>query len=138
MKITNILLASFLLISSFSGFAAEIPAENDKDKTEKIFTSKDKDFLQQWHYKEVLKMDLDEKELQTYFTVLNSFTYKMSRLGLPQYEYTDVERNKKFDELSNKLDATMKDILSPSNFSIHQESFDTIKEIVYEKRNWKE
>src|SRR5690606_37771354 len=117
------------------GFASEISGENDKDKTEKIFTSKDKDFLQQWHYKEVLKMDLNEKEIQTYFTVLNNFTYKMSRLGLPQYEYTDAERNKKFVELSNKLDATMKDILSPSNFSIHHESFNTIKEIVYEKRN---
>ena len=83
-------------------------------------------------------MDLNEKDRDEYFSRLNQYTYKMSRLGLPQYLYTDAERKFKFDELVDKLDAAMKNILSESNYIIHEESFDKIKHIVYERRNWEE
>ncbi|QAA82030.1 hypothetical protein EI546_09975 [Aequorivita sp. H23M31] len=81
-------------------------------------------------------MDITEKERDNYFAVLNSYTYKLSKLGSPKFEYTDAERNQKFDALADKLKLEMAEILSPENFEIHFESFGKIKKLVYQKRHW--
>lgn len=138
MKLQHIILAGILLLTSLNGFSFVISDGNENNKTEKIFTSKDKDFLQQWHYDQILKMDLSEKERSAYFSNLNTYTYKMSKLGLPKFGYSNAERKLKFDELSDKLDALMKTTLSSKNYDIHQKTFDKIENIVYEKRNWEE
>lgn len=112
----------------------EIPRETINEKTVEIFTSKDKDFMQLWHYDQVLKMDLSEAGRDTYFSVLNTYTYKMSKLGLVKYQYTDSERKLEFDKLVDKLDSNMKNILSLGNYIIHCESFNKIEQIIYKKR----
>lgn len=139
MTTKHFILASIFFLLSLNTFANEANIELDvNDKNGKIFTTKDKDFLQQWHYNQVLQMDLNEEDLYDYFATLNQYTYKMSRLGLPKYQLTDAERKQKFDELVDKLDASMNKALSPSNYIIHLESFNKIEQIVYEKRNWEE
>lgn len=139
MRTKHFILASLLFFLSFNTFAKEVNINLDgNDVTEEVFTAKDKDFLQQWHYNQVSRMDLHEEGLYDYFAILNQYTYKMSRLGLPKYQLTDAERKQKFDELAEKLDASMKKELSPKNYIIHLESFNKIEEIVYEKRNWME
>lgn len=139
MTTKHFIITSILLVLTLNIFANEVNISLVvNDDTEDIFTSKDKDFLQQWHYDQVLKMDLSEDEHDEYLSMLNNYTYKMSKLGLSKYQYTSVERKHKFDELADKLDMLMKHILSPSNYAIHQESFDQIENIVYEKRNWEE
>ncbi|WP_026451542.1 hypothetical protein [Aequorivita capsosiphonis] len=139
MKSKHFLIASLLFLLSLNVFASEATIALDiHDKDGEIFTAKDKDFLQQWHYKQVLKMKITEKDRDEYFSRLNQFTYKMSRLGLPEYHYTDAERKHEFERLVDKLDAVMKNTLSPSNYIIHHKSFDRIEDIVYEKRNWEE
>lgn len=139
MRTKPFILLNILFLLTLNAFANKMDVELDiNDKTEEIFTSKDKDYLQLWHYEEVLKMDINEEDCDEYFSRLNQYTYKMSRLGLPEYNYTDAERKYKFDELADKLDASMKKTLSPSNYIIHHESFDKIEHIVYEKRNWED
>ena len=139
MKTKHLILASIISFFTLNSFAKEANYEAEKDgKTLEIFTSKDKDFLQLWHYDEVLKMDLSEAERDTYFSVLNTYTYKMSKLGFSDYYFTDSERKHEFEKLVDQLDAIMKNTLSPSNFVIHDESFDKIEHIVYEKRNWED
>ncbi len=130
---------SILFLLALNVFSNEIYVNvNLNDDRVESFTSKEKDFLQLWHYDQVLKMDLNEQDRDEYFSMLNQYTYKMSRLGLPQYHNTDAERKFKFDELADKLDASMKKTLSKGNYIIHHESFDQIEHIVYKKRNWYE
>lgn len=139
MKINHTFLAGLLFLFSFNVFATNLTTVLDiHEKNGEIFTAKDKDYLQQWHYDQVLKMGLSEKDRDEYFTILNRFTYKMSRLGLSKYHYTSTERKNKFDELAEKLDAEMKNKLTPDNYAIHQSSFNKIESIVYEKHNWEE
>lgn len=139
MKTRHIIITGLLFLFTFTTFAKEGNMEFEvNDTEEKIFTSKDKDYLQQWHYEQILKMDISEKERDNYFAVLNNYTYKMSKLGSPKFDYTDAERNQKFDALAEKLKVEMKENLSPENFQIHYESFGKIKELVYEKRHWEE
>lgn len=92
----------FLLLFS-NGFAQEKMVDQKTNDSEQIFTSKDKDYLQLWYYEQLLKMDLNEESRDGYLSLLNYYTYKMSRLGLPKYKLTDSERKKKFDELVVKL-----------------------------------
>ncbi len=139
MRIIQFILASTISLFTLNTFANEIfDAPESERKTEEIFTSKDKDYLQLWHYDQVLKMKLSEGVRGHYFSVLNTYTYKMSKLGLPKYQYTDSERKHEFDKLSDKLDVIMKRTLSPANYLIHHDSFGKIEHIVYQKRNWEE
>lgn len=131
-----ILLFSILFSFSLNSLAQEKTADENPFETELIFTSQDKDYLQLWHYEQVLQMDLNQEGRDNYLSLLNYYTYKMSRLGLKKYGYTDAERNAKFDGLVDDLNADMKDLLSPADYKIHKESFKKIEKLVKDKRNW--
>lgn len=118
-----ILFLNILLCFNLNAFAQEKTADENPFETEIIFSSQDKDNLQFWHYEQVLKMKLNEEGRDNYLSLLNYYTYKMSRLGLKKYGYTEAERKMKFDKLVDALNADMKDLLSPANYGIHKESF---------------
>lgn len=132
-----IILLSIIISFSLNTVAQENQNEKDEYETAIIFSPQDKDYLQLWHYEQVLQMDLDAAGRDNYLSLLNYYTYKMSRLGLKKYGYTDAERKNKFDALVNNLDADMKDLLNPGDYKIHKESFKKIEKLVYDKRNWK-
>lgn len=136
MKTRHSILISILLLLTLNAFAKDLSIKEDNHKPEEIFTSKDKDFLQLWHYDQILKMELNEKDRDEYFSRLNQYTFNMSSLGLAKYSFTDHERQQAFKNLADKLDADMKKYLSPENYTIHLETFNKIEHIVYEKRNW--
>lgn len=139
MKTKHLIFASIIALFTLNTFATESTIESDsEEKCGEIFTSKDKDYLQLWHYDQVLKMELNELERDNYYAVLNNYTYKMSKLGSPKFQYTTSERKREFEKLSDKLDGIMKSTLSSNDYKIHHESFDKIEHIVYEKRNWEE
>lgn len=81
-------------------------------------------------------MDLNQEGRDDYLSLLNYYTYKMSRLGLKKYGYTDAERKAKFDGLVDDFNEDMEDLLSPADYKIHQESFKKIEKLVYDKRDW--
>ncbi len=85
MRTKPFILLSTLFLLALNVFANETHVKLDiNDEIVEIFTSKDKDFLQLWHYDQVLKMDMNEQDRDEYFSILNQYTYKMSRLGLAQ------------------------------------------------------
>lgn len=136
MRTKQFILASIITLLSLSLFAKEMDINELGDKTEEVFTAKDKDILQQWHYEQILEMDLNEEQRDAYHARLSQYTFKMSSLGLPKYDYTDAERKQKFKKLVAKLDVTMKDLLNDNNYAIHKETFNEILEMVYERRDW--
>lgn len=131
-----IVLLSIIFGFSLNTLAQEKPYQKDEYVTAIIFSPQDKDYLQLWHYEQVLQMTLDQQGRDNYLALLNYYTYKMSRLGLAKYNYTDSERKEKFDDLVNNLNADMKDLLSASDYKIHKESFKKIEKLVYDKREW--
>lgn len=136
MKTKQFILASIFSLLSLSLFAKETAIDELGDKTEEVFTAKDKSFLQQWHYDQVLRMELNEEQRDAYHARLSQYAFKMSSLGLPKYSYTNTERKQKFNKLVEELDITMKDLLSSNNYAIHQEAFNQILDMVYVKRDW--
>lgn len=133
----NFTLLNIFFLIGFASIAQNGVVEKVDDEKEFIFTSKDKDYLQYWHYEQILQMDLTENGRDGYLSLLNYYTYKMSRLGLSKYGYTDAERKTKFDALVIKLNGEMKDLLNTHDYKIHEESFKKIIKLVYDKRNWK-
>lgn len=109
----------------------------ESTENEQLFTDKDKDFFQLWYYDQVLKMQLDEEARGDYLALLQYYTFKMTRLGLAKYNYTDAEQKMKFDQLVKKMNAEMMDYLSNANYMIHKQSFTKIEDAVYKKKNWK-
>ena len=138
MKTTFIISLSILLSLTLSVSAKELNFNDLNDDNKEIFTSKDKTFLQLGHYDEVLKMNLSEEATDEYFSRLYQYTFQMSRLGSDKFSYTSSERKNEFDKLVYKLEADMKNNLSPNNYKIHQKWFAQIENLIYEKRAWEE
>ncbi|MDC7998052.1 hypothetical protein [Gilvibacter sediminis] len=135
MKIIKLLCLFLALLALPTSLAAQDESA-EAQQYEPIFTDKDKSFLRLWYYEQVLKMNLEEDQQDDYYTLLTFYTYKMTKLALPKYGYTDAEQKQKFDELTARLNADMKDFLSPENYKIHVESFSNIMDKVYAKRGW--
>ncbi|MCG2429809.1 hypothetical protein [Aequorivita xiaoshiensis] len=132
----SFLIIGISLLINFTSLAQNAEVANEDNINEEIFSSKDKDYLQYWHYEQILQMDLTEGERDGYLSLLNYYTYKMSSLGSSKYNYTDSERKTKFDALVVKLNKEMKELLNPHDYNIHEDSFKKIIQLVYNKRGW--
>ena len=136
MKKSLFLLLLLISVSSFGQVNTLDEIDTLATTQKRLFTPKDKDFLQLWYFDQVLKMQLKETQRDDYLGLLTYYTYKMGRLSLPKYKFTDVEMKVRFDELVVGLNDEMKDYLSPENFAIHVESFSKIESLIYKKRGW--
>lgn len=101
-----------------------------------LLTPKDKDFLQLWFYEQVLKMSLDSTGRDDYASLLTYYTYRMSRITLPKYGFTEAEQREEFDRLVRELNNEMEDFLNHADYKIHMDSFGKIEDLVYKKRGW--
>ena len=81
-------------------------------------------------------MDLDQEGVDDYSSLLLYYTYKMGRLRLAKYNYSDSEMKAEFDRLVVQLNLEMKDFLSDKDYDIHIESFKLIEDVVYKKKKW--
>lgn len=135
-KIKFLLVLSLLIVSPAIAVAQISTKKSDTQKWERLFTDKDRDFLQLWYYEQMLEMDLDEDERYDYLAVLHFYTYKMGHLTHPKYNYSEAELKQKFDELVAKINVEMKDYLNDKNFNIHQKNFGRIVELIYQKKGW--
>ena len=79
----SLLIIGISLLINFTSLAQNAEVANENDKNEEIFSSKDKDYLQYWHYEQILQMDLTEDERDGYLSLLNYYTYKCLALAHP-------------------------------------------------------
>lgn len=138
MKQLKYLLCAIALLAAVQVSAQEKETEPEiaPDGRQLLFTSKDKDFLQLWFYEQVLKMSLDSEGRDDYASLLTYYTYRMSRITLPKYEYTEAEQKEEFDRLARQLDEEMQDFLNEKDYQVHLESWTKIEDKVYQKRGW--
>lgn len=138
MKQLKYLLCVIALLAAVQVSAQEKETEPEiaPDGRQLLFTSKDKDFLQLWFYEQVLKMSLDSEGRDDYASLLTYYTYRMSRITLPKYEYTEAEQKEEFDRLARQLDEEMQDFLNEKDYQVHLESWTKIEDKVYQKRGW--
>ncbi len=135
MKIAKSLIIITLILATSFNMSAQ-NSDVEAVENEKLFTSKDKDFIQLWYHEQILKMDLDQVGRDDYASLLLYYTYKMGRLKLAKYNYTDSEMKERFDDLVDRLNVEMKENLSDKNYGIHLDSFKAIENVVYEKKKW--
>jgi hypothetical protein len=130
----KILFVLTLLITFSAPAFAQIATE--PVARERLFTDKDRDFLQLWYHEQMQQMDMDEEGRYDYLALLNYHTYKMGQLTHPKNNYTDSEQKELFDLQVEKLSAEMKDFLSKEDYEIHQANFGRIVELIYNKKGW--
>ena len=132
------ILAAIALVSTLQLSAQEKDSEPRiaPDGRQLLLTSKDKDFLQLWFYERMLEMSLDPQGREDYSSLLTYYTYRMGRITLPKYEYTEAEQQAEFDRLVREMNKEMHDFLSKEDYKIHVESFTKIEEMLYKKRGW--
>jgi hypothetical protein len=81
-------------------------------------------------------MGLSEKVNEEYNRIFYNYIYDMSRLDDKDRGLTDEEIRTQFDELIDKMNAEMKNLLSTEQYIQHLENFGEIVRRSYEKINW--
>ena len=124
------------LILILSLFIAGTSVSSSQEYTKKnrkvnIFTSEEKDNLQQWYHHEIDKIGFNQEEEDEYFSVLTYYVVKMARLDDKDKDFTKEELKIEAEKLLAKQDAELKLALSAEQYAKHQEIFGEFIRAVY-------
>jgi hypothetical protein len=140
MKITKLFILSVISVISFNNLNAQkLNAEQKERENNKvnIFSSEEKDNLQQFYTDEVNKMKLSDEKREEYYNILLFHTYDMSRLDDKDKDYSENEINKKFNNILDTMNSKMKAFLTPEQYVLHLETFSKIIYSVNRKKSLK-
>lgn len=137
MKSFEIVLSTAFSLLAICVFSQENGAKQNEKNQHKvnIFTSEEKDALQNFYADEVNKMKMSDEKEEEYYNILLYHTYSMSRLDDKDKGYSENEITKKFNILQGKMNTKMKALLSQEQYVIHLETFSKILYSVNRKRN---
>ena len=127
--IALITLAFFLTLSA--GYSQE---SREEDPKVQIFTHEEKANLQIWFNEERKRMQLSEEQESEYNSILGYYIAKISRLDDKDQDLTEAEFKAKLNEYLSRQEAEMKEMLTPQQFTIHQEIYGEFLRSAY--RRW--
>jgi hypothetical protein len=135
----RVLLFSFLVVlytsASFSQVNKQKQIQREKDKVT-IFTPEERSNLQLWFYDQTQLMGLTEETNIEYERIFYTYIYQMSRLNDKDKDYSDEEINDLFEQLVDKMNVEMKQLLTREQYIQHLENFGEIVRRAYRKLNW--
>jgi hypothetical protein len=101
-----------------------------------IFTPEERANLQLWFYEQTQLMGLTEKTDIEYERIFYTYIYQMSRLNDKDKDYCDEEMNDLFEQLVDKMNVEMKQLLTKEQYIQHLENFGEITRSVYRRMDW--
>ncbi|WP_346880873.1 hypothetical protein [uncultured Algibacter sp.] len=125
LKSILVLCLILVTLNGFSQQKTKKQIEREKNKVE-LYTSEEKDNLQDFYAEEVDKMKLSEEKRDEYYSTLLFYTHSMSRLDDKDKDYTQAEILEKFNKLHFEMNEKMKALLTPEQYVIHLETFNRI------------
>lgn len=81
-------------------------------------------------------MGLEKETESLYFSILHTYSYKISRLDDADSELTDEERKDKLDDIITTMDRRLSELLTKEDFKIHKSNYGYFVKMLYEKYGW--
>lgn len=125
MKLAYTLLIFFICFSISSQNLTEKQKEHEKNKVE-IYSTDEKDNIQRWFYEETNKLKLSETNRAEYNRILSDNIFDIRRLNDKDKDYSQTERDTKFDSLVKKTNSQVKTILTEEQYAMHLEHFEKL------------
>ncbi len=111
-----------------------------KERQERIvdtlFSDEEKNSVQVYFYNNAKKMKFDEDTEDLYYSILHTYTYKISRLDDKDNEMTVEERKDELSKITTTMNKRLSEVLSKENFEIYKSNFDYIVRMLYQKNDW--
>lgn len=127
MKIIHltILSFSFFLIITLSANAQTLTPKQQEYENNKvqIFSVEERNNLMDWFVERAKKMNLSEEQENEYSNILVFYAVKMGRIDDKDKGNSKAEILKEFDEILNKQEKEIKDILTKEQYKIHKENY---------------
>jgi hypothetical protein len=126
------------LILAVLFFTGLIPlrAQQEPENEVKVqtFTQEERDNLQLWYHEGLQKMGLSEETEARYQSILTYYAVKLARLDDRDQEWTPEQLKGKLKEYLTKQESEIREILTPEQYSMHQEIYGEFLRSIY--RRW--
>ena len=118
LKIVMVLVWSCLFYTGYAQKSKKL-AERESNKVDTLYTYEEKGNLQIMFNKEVEKMRLSASKSSSYFNIMASYGYDMSRLDDRDKEYSEEEIKNELHKIVEKMNAEIKDLLNKRQYIVH-------------------
>jgi len=125
MKLIYTLLMFLVCFSISSQNLTEKQKEHEKNKVD-IYSADEKDNIQRWFYEETNKLGLSEAKRAEYNRILSDNIFDIRRLNDKDKDYSQTERDTKFDILVKKTNKEVKSILTEEQYIMHLKHFEKL------------
>jgi hypothetical protein len=126
------------LILAVLFFTGLIPlrAQQEPENEVKVqtFTQEERDNLQLWYHEGLQKMGLSEETEARYQRILTYYAVKLARLDDRDQEWTPEQLKGKLKEYLTKQESEIREILTPEQYTMHQEIYGEFLRSIY--RRW--
>ena len=140
MKNQFLLLIVLILIGTQVSFGQNEKSQRqinrEAAKVDTVYTVEERARMNRWFYDRVNEMGLSDEVREEYDAIVFSKIYDMSRLNDKDKDFTDSERQQRFDELVDRMNLQVKAILTTEQYINHLENFAEIERSVYRKFDW--
>lgn len=139
MKNTRLPILFFLLavVSSFGQNAITTKQQRRQAaKVDTVYTVQERANMGRWLYDRVNEMKLTDEVREAYDAIVFSHIYDMSRLNDKDKNLTDDEMRIGFDDIVDKMNLEVKEILTTEQYINHLENFAEIERSIYKKFDW--
>lgn len=127
------LISAALFLIGFAPLSAQQEPENEVKV--QIFTQEEKDNLQLWYHEGLQKMGLSEETEARYQSILTYYAVKMARLDDRDQEWTPEQFKGKLKEYLTKQESEIREILTPEQYTMHEEIYGEFLRSVYRRWN---
>ncbi|MCO5723267.1 hypothetical protein [Robiginitalea marina] len=127
------LISAALFLIGFAPLSAQQEPENEVKV--QIFTQEEKDNLQLWYHEGLQKMGLSEETEARYQSILTYYAVKMARLDDRDQEWTPEQFKGKLKEYLTKQESEIRKILTPEQYTMHEEIYGEFLRSVYRRWN---
>jgi hypothetical protein len=140
MKKSHVLLLFGFLMSIGSMNSQTIKSEKEirreNTKVDTVFTVDERAKIEYWFNDRVNQMGLSDETREKFDNTFYSYVYEMSRVNDKDKNYTDVEMQDAYDAVIEKMNASMKAILTNDQYIHFLENFGKISRMIYQKYGW--
>lgn len=109
-----------------------------QENNEELFYSiEENEYIKDWFSQEVESMQMTDEVKEVYYDVIIKYTSKMDELGDEEENYSSEDFRVKLSSIVDEMNLNMKEVLTTSQYKIHEKNFKLILWNIKIKKGWK-
>lgn len=129
MRYINLVVLVLLIVS--------INVYSQENNEELFYSIEENEYIKDWFSQEVESMQMTDEVKEVYYDVIIKYTSKMDELGDEEENYSSEDFRVKLSSIVDEMNLNMKEVLTTSQYKIHEKNFELILWNIKIKKGWK-